>query len=127
MNGILENILAELQAIRALLAASGGDKTPGPIVGYAGNTGQQQQFSPPVQQQVPANVTSDQLMALIQPHVGVEAIKKDLGDAMRGMGINGLPEVQAHQIAPLYALFQSVIARHTGGGQQQQTQPASII
>src|SRR5215217_8580333 len=66
----------------------------------------------------PANVTSDQLMALITPHLDNPSIKDALGGAMRAAGINALPEAQPHQYGDLYTRFQAVIAQHSGGTPQ---------
>jgi hypothetical protein len=72
---------------------------------------------PPPQQQTNApTVTAEQITALIQPHVGNEAIKAALGVAMRAMGINALPEAQPHQYAALHQAFQGVLAAHGVGG-----------
>lgn len=54
--------------------------------------------------------TSETLLALIQPHLGNQAMKDAFGVAMRGMGIPNLPEVQPHQIPALYDAFEKVIA-----------------
>lgn len=77
--------------------------------------------------QPPANVTAEQITALIQPHIANEAIKAALGTAMRNMGINALPEAQPHQYGPLYAAFQQVIAQHTAGGAAAPAAAPSII
>lgn len=145
MTGILEQILGELSAIRAQIAAGGtggAAYSPPATVGYvapvaplapvadpnalaaqqyaAVQLAQQQQFAAAQaaqqQAQVPTGVNADMLTNLIQPHVANQAIKDDLGTAMRAMGINALPETQPHQYGALYAAFQQVIARHTGGG-----------
>lgn len=70
----------------------------------------------PQPQPAPSNVTADSITALIQPHIGNDAIKAALGVAMRSMGINALPETQPHQFGQLYALFQQVLAQHGVGG-----------
>lgn len=128
---IFETTLAALQentlAVRALTAAiqaqlgqtGAGTLTSNaaaPIAAQPGLAalGAQTNVAAPV---IPTGITADQITALIQPVVGNEAIKADLGAAMRAMGINGLPETQPHQFGPLYAAFQAVIAKHTQGGQ----------
>lgn len=135
--GILEQILASVQATQAMVQAmqqQAGSQQPAPPVDPAaaerarleaqlaalnGGT-QQQQPAPPV-----GTVTSDQLMALITPHLDNAAVKEALGGAMRAAGINALPEAQPHQYADLYARFQAVIAQH--GGAAASTGNASII
>lgn len=72
-------------------------------------------------------ITAEAITALIQPHVGNAQIKEALGATMREMGINALPDTQAHQFAELYQRFQGVIARFTGGGQQAPSPSPSII
>lgn len=123
MSGILEILHDDLQLIkqhlgfapRAPLAANIATVQTQPLSTV-------QPYVAPVQQQplanavaVPANLTGEQIVAFIQPYIHNEAIKADLGTAMRSMGINALPETQPHQFAQLYSLFQAVIARHTGG------------
>lgn len=93
-------------------------------------------YQPPPQQQYTPQppgytnsqgITAEAITALIQPHVGNQQIKDALGATMREMGINALPDTQAHQFAELYNRFQGVIARFTQGGQQPPPQTASII
>lgn len=83
------------------------------------------------QPQAAQNIDADAITALIQPHIGNDAIKADLGVAMRSLGINGLPETQPHQYGTLYSLFQGVLAKYGIGGagaaQPQQAQNTSII
>lgn len=138
MSGLLEAIHADLQYIKGQLERLGG----APVQQQAGFG-----YQPPVQQPAttgyvqpaaqpapvaapPANLTADQITALIQPHIANEQIKAELGTAMRAMGINALPETQPHQYGELYQRFQAVIQRFTGGGapvQQAAAPPASII
>ena len=54
--------------------------------------------------------TAESIMALIQPHLGDEAFKLQLGAAMRQLGVNALPEAQPHQFPALYAAFERAIA-----------------
>lgn len=121
----LAAILAELRIMNARAAAPG--TSPAQTLGNPG-AGQLGGPAPTLGQlgTAPAatNVTADQITALIQPHIGNETIKQALGAAMRGMGINALPEMQPHQFGDLYAAFQRVIAQHTGGGAQN---PATSI
>lgn len=74
-----------------------------------------------------ATVTEQQLTDLIMPHIGNEAVKTALGEAMRAMGIGSLPETQPHQYAPLYASFQGVLARFGLGGAAPAAASTSII
>jgi hypothetical protein len=135
LSGILEAIYAELQAIKAALQAqAAGGHNPAnypPQQQYAQAQAPVQQYVPqaPVQQVAapPANVTAETITALIQPHISNQAIKDALGNAMRGMGINALPETQPHQYGELYARFQQVIAQFAGQQAPAPQQSASII
>lgn len=135
MSGILEQLLAAIQANTAAVQAMTGvpQQYVQPQQGQIGGVVQQpqQQYVQPQQpapmQQPQPNVTADTITALIQPHIANPALKDALGAAMRGMGINALPETQPHQYAALYAAFQNVIAQHAGGAPQQQPASASII
>lgn len=124
----------DYQLIAAALRAAADVLEKAPMTQYAGGPAPQlapvQQPAPytpsvsqPVAQQAPvqqpaSNVTAEAITALIQPHVGNEAIKGALGAAMRAMGINALPETQPHQFGALYQAFQNVIAQHTQPVQQ---------
>lgn len=70
---------------------------------------------------VPATVDGDMIMALIQPHLGDDAFKAQLGVAMRGLGIENLNETPADKFRPLYAAFAKLIAS------KPPAQAASII
>ena len=127
---ILETILAELQAIKAVLQAQAASGSNPGNYNPATQLQPQQQYVAPQQQpvqQIPPNVTADTITSLIQPHIANDQIKAALGAAMRSMGINALPETQPHQYGQLYAAFQQVIAQHTGGGAPPPQQSASII
>lgn len=131
MTGILEQILADVQAIKAALA--NGAQTAQvavtqPVIDPAAeqrraleaqlaalNAGTATTGIATAQTTAPANVTSEQLMGLITPHLENPAIKEDLGGAMRAAGINALPEAQPHQYGDLFQRFQAVIAKHTSG------------
>jgi hypothetical protein len=80
-----------------------------------------------LQPQAPQGITAEAITALIQPHVGNVQIKEALGATMREMGINALPDTQAHQFGELYQRFQGVIARFTQNPQPGPTPGASII
>lgn len=137
---LIQALHAHTEALNRHTAALSGAAAPvqqyAPAQQYQNQQPPAQQFAaaappvqqPPAQQLAPANVTSDQIMALIQPHIGNEQIKAELGAAMRSQGINALPEAQPHQYGALYQAFQGVIARFTGGGgQQPPAASASII
>jgi hypothetical protein len=81
----------------------------------------------PVQPAPASNVTEQMVTDLIQPHVANEAIRAALGAAMRGLGVNSLPEAQAHQYGTLYEAFKNVLAQHGVGGQGPAPAPTSII
>lgn len=76
---------------------------------------------------VPAGITADHITALIQPHIGNEAIKTGLGVAMRTLGVNALPETPAHLFGPLYQAFQAVLAQHGVGGVGAAAAPSASI
>lgn len=140
MTGILEQILADVQALRQEVAAlRSGQAAPAqqyvapaqlapaqlaPTNTFAG-VGLN---AAPVQQQPPANVTDAMILELIQPHLGNDALKSALGDTMRGMGIATMQEIQPHQNGAVYAAFQQVLQRFgIGGAQAAPAQPQSII
>jgi hypothetical protein len=129
MSGILEQVLAELQAIRNLLQAGAAAPAQQPApVQYAAPAvaaAPVQQYIPP--QQPTVAVTSESITALIQPHLANAAIKEALGATMRAMGINALPETQPHQYGELYARFQGVIAQYAGAQPAAAPVSASII
>lgn len=130
---ILEQILAELQKLNANLAngvglpASTAQALSAPLAQQ--NAPQTQLQNTAVNTTLPNGqpITPEAITALIQPHVSNDAIKTDLGTAMRGMGINALPETQPHQLVALYNAFMGVIHKHTGGAGAAQQPPASII
>jgi hypothetical protein len=112
MSGILEQLIAAIQANTAAVQAQSGMAQSLGI----GTTVQQPVVQQPVVQQpvvqpAPASVSADDLMALITPHIGVETTKLAFGAAMRALGINALPEAQPHQYPALYTAFQNVIAQ----------------
>lgn len=131
MNGILEQLIAALNANTAAIQAQSGMAQT--LAGSTAqlNAPQQTQQQPVPQQVIPQqtaqNIGEPEVMALITPHLGNDTIKAALGTAMRAMGINALPEILPHQFGAVYAAFQQVIAQHTGAQQPQQTQAASII
>ena len=72
--------------------------------------------------------TDDSLTALISPHVGNDAIKAALGNAMRALGINNLPDAQPHQYSALYDAFEKVLAQFgIGAAATVAAAPVSII
>lgn len=72
-------------------------------------------------------ITADALTALIQPHVGNDAIKAQLGDAMRSIGLQSFPEAQPHHYGPLYQKFTEVLAKFGIGAPAPAAQSMSII
>jgi len=111
----LENLIDAINNLTAALRAQGG--APGAVITQPAQTSTLLAPATPP----PANVTADSLVALITPHIGNEAIKAELGTAMRSIGVNSLPEAQPHQFPTLYQLFQGVIARFAGATPPQST------
>jgi len=74
----------------------------------------------------PANVTDQMILDLITPHIGNEQTKAALGNVMRGLGINALPEARPDQYPALYAGFQQVI-QQAAATQAPAAAPTSII
>lgn len=80
-------------------------------------------------------VTAEQITQLIQPYIDNDQIKAAFGNAMKGLGIDALPNTPPEKYGPLYAAFQTVIeqARAAGliGGAQAgaagAVSPTSII
>lgn len=110
-------------ALRAAANALDGQVAPAPpqqVVPAA-------QLLAPAAQPPATTVTEQQLTDLIVPHIGNEAVKVALGEAMRAMGIGSLPETQPHQYAPLYASFQGVLAKFGLGGAAPPAASTSII
>jgi hypothetical protein len=136
----MEDIAMALMRIAAAMefsAAAGKAQTTG-VVGAVQPQyqPQQPQYQPSLQTQYrpdgqtpppTGGITAEAITALIQPHVGNVQIKEALGATMREMGINALPDTQAHQFGELYSRFQGVIARFAGGAPQGPTPGASII
>ncbi len=134
MSGILEQVLAELQAIRNLLQAGAAAPAQQPVQPAYVPPQQPAPVQPayvPPQQPAPvqpaANITAESITALIQPHIANPAIKEALGATMRAMGINALPETQPHQYGELYARFQGVIAQYSGAQPAPAAAPSASI
>lgn len=126
MSGTLEQLIAALNANTAALLGNNALAGSAPQQTHAiGLVSPPQQPVAPIN--VPSNITADTITALIQPHIGNDAIKADLGAAMRSLGINGLPETQPHQYGQLYALFQGVLAKYGIGGAAQPTATSTSI
>lgn len=126
MSGIMEQVLAELQGIRAAL--TGAPTQPSQPAQIA---------QQPVQAQQPANdpfapatpatngaITEAHVMALIEPHLDNVALKAGLSAVLQQMGIARLPEARPDQYPSLYNAFQGVIAQYAATPAQQ---PTSII
>ena len=73
----------------------------------------------------PVNVTADQIVALITPHLDNAAVKEALGAEMAAMGIPALPEAQPNQYGELYQRFANVIGRFQGAAQA--AAPSSLV
>jgi hypothetical protein len=126
MSGVLEQILAELQNIRALIQANGGNLNSGASSlsqqnqqgsGGAG-TGTAQQTATT---QVGASgalgggagtVTHEMLTALVQPLVQQEGTKAQVKTILTEFGLNRLGEAQESQYPALYQRLQQI---NTGG------------
>lgn len=119
--GAIENLTAAINTLIGVLQSNPGAVAATPAVAAAATPA-----AAPTP--TPANVTADQLLELIQPHVSNEAIKAALGVAMRANGVNALPEAQPAQIPVLYAAFQQVLATFgIGGAAPAQAANTSII
>jgi hypothetical protein len=105
----LDAILNELKAINATLAGRA------PAAHAVAATPAAAVIAPAATTATGQPITADAITALIQPHIANDAIKTALGAAMRGMGINSLPETQPHQFPSLYQAFENVIKQHVGG------------
>jgi hypothetical protein len=129
MSGLLEQILAELQAIR--LAVSSNAAQPNghiPATPAQPNVPVHQPVQPqvdpfaaaqPVQTQ---QVTDAMVMALIEPHLANAAVKTALQGVLQQMGIPRLPDARPDQLGDLYNRFQAVLAQTAGAAQ-----PTGII
>ena len=124
MSGVLEAMVARIAALEAAVAAMA---TPAAAAAAAADPFASLGTVSPSQPPPPANVTGDQITALITPHIDNPAIKEALGAEMRAMGINALPETQPNQFAELYGRFQGVISRLASAVQGTATAGASII
>ena len=122
MSGIMEQVLAEVQAINARLDAMK------PLGGVMPELQQQQpvqQATPPADPltaagltaqapAAPTDLTDDKLMSLIEPYLANLTIKTGLQQVLANMGIPRLPEAKPEQYAELYQRFQAVIQQHSG-------------
>lgn len=117
MSGIIENMHAELQTLKtemqtlkahvATLQAGGG--TPAvapaatdPFAPFGGT-------APAAAPAAPVNVTREQLLALIQPHLDNDATKTALGNAMRAAGYSALDQIPEAQYGAMYGQFQAIV------------------
>lgn len=124
MSGILEQIFADLQIVKQMLANGAAQPaaaqpsnvvpiTPAVVAAPATDA-----FGMPVAAApaaVPANMTEETVMALIRPHLENEAVRTALSVAMNEAGLQKLPDAQPHQYPDLYQRFTAVIAKHAGG------------
>lgn len=127
MSGFLEQLKAQVEqntadiaALKQHIASMGAQQAaPAPAatgLGIGGGLSLGAAPAPaPAPAPVPANVSGDQITALIQPYVENVQVKEALGAEMRAMGINALPETQPHQYAEMYQRFSAVIARFQAG------------
>lgn len=142
MTGILEQMFAmhqqmsaELQSIKALLA-NGHAPAPAtaippaqpPAAAFdplAGFGTQPAALPPPAQPQV----TEDQIMELINPHLGNPTVKQAMSAELQAMGIPRLSETQPHQMLELYQRLHRVIQMHgaTAGAPAVSPAPASPV
>lgn len=127
---ILEKLLAAIEANTAALNAMRTGAAPAtvntPATNGLGAPMGSAQLGSPATPPPPSDVDGDKIMALIQPHVHVPAIKEDLGTAMRALGVNALPETPPHLFGPMYQAFQAVIAKHTMGGTAAAPAPQNV-
>jgi hypothetical protein len=128
MSGLLEQILAELQAIRLAVSSNAGIQPNGGMPAQQPNVPVHQPVQPqvdpfaaaqPVQTQ---QVTDAMVMALIEPHLANAAVKTALQGVLQQMGIPRLPDARPDQLGDLYNRFQAVIAQTAGAAQ-----PTGII
>lgn len=118
MSGILEQILAELQAIKAILSAGAPVATQPVVPATQPVVSATQQVSAaapadPFGLAAPAAtaVTDAMVMGLIEPHLDNAPLKAGLQAVLAQMGIARLPEARPDQLPALYTAFQQVIAQ----------------
>jgi hypothetical protein len=136
MTGILEQVLAELQGIKALL--NNMSITQDVVIpanqAKPNGSGQPQtvavsdpfNMSTPTPTPSPAAVsyTDDQIMALIEPYLNNAPVKQDFQVVLQSMNIPKLIEARPDQYNELYAKFTAVIQKH---GPQAVNSPVSIL
>jgi hypothetical protein len=131
MSGLLEQILAELQAIRLAVSSNAGIQPNGGMPVQQPNVPVHQPVQPQVDpfaaanpvQPVQPQVTDAMVMALIEPHLANAAVKAALQGVLTQMGIPRLPDARPDQLNDLYARFQAAIAQTAGAA----AQPTGII
>jgi 2-oxoglutarate dehydrogenase E2 component (dihydrolipoamide succinyltransferase) len=120
MSGILEQILAGLQALRAAVAAGipagapvpAAAAIPAPAPVAAPIPAPIDPFAAAPAATAPAQVTEAMVMTLIEPHLDNAPLKAALSAVLGSMGIARLPEARPDQYAALYQAFTGVIAQH---------------
>lgn len=146
MSGILEQIAADVAAIKAHLASGAGAAQPQAFAAQPQTLAQQPQAQPLAQQanllggaptgaQTPPAgqyppATQEMIVALVTPLVNDPNTKAALQAEMHAMGVAALPDAQPHQYPELYHRFQQVQLRQQAAQaqvQQPAASPASII
>ena len=115
MSGIMEQILAELQSINASIRAQGHAPampaaTPAPAAATDPFAAAPAAAPPPP---APTEVSEEQIMALIEPHLTNATIKSAMQGVLQTMGIARLPDTTPEQRPTLYRQFQAIIAQHS--------------
>jgi hypothetical protein len=137
MTGILEQILAELQAISVKLDSTWSPTATGAAADAIINVGAAVVATQPVDPfamgtptptpspaPTAVNYTDDQIMALIEPYLNNVPVKQDFQVVLQSMGIPKLIEARPDQYNELYQKFTAVIQKH---GPQAVIPAASIL
>lgn len=133
MSGILEQILADLQVIKAALngapAAAVAPAAPAAAIPAAipGPAPAADPLSMGAPAQPPVAVTGDMIMALITPHLENAGVKSALAAELAALGIPGLPAAREDQYAEIYQRFQRAIAANAAPAGMPAAAPTSII
>jgi hypothetical protein len=134
MTGIMEQVLAELQGIKALLNNMSITQdvslpaNPAMTNGSGAVAVDPFAMGTPTPTPSPApttiNYTDDQIMALIEPYLNNVPVKQDFQVVLQSMGIPKLIEARPDQYNELYQKFTAVIQKH---GPQAVIPAASIL
>lgn len=128
MTGILEQILAELQAIKAAVGAPGVTQLPATTGLAINGSGQPVQTpavdpmagfttpapTPALQPPAQVQVTDEMVMKLVSDNVGNEQVKAAMKAVLNSMGIPSLPETRPDQLPMLYQQLMAVVTQHGG-------------